>query len=248
MKKALYILLSLFALCLLLTGIVGTFIYIRRVPLLTEYLSQKMGTTVHVGAVDVSWNTITIERIKVDNPQGYKLPVALQIELLSLETPLSEYFKKHIVIDTVTLKNVYLGIEFKDSNHTRGNWTQLISNIDSNNSSTEPTGKAPPTPTKSVRHQRTVLIKKLLFLNIDVDLMLSGDSSPRRLSTIQKIELDNVNSEEGLPTEEITEVIVQKLMEQVTSLKGIANMLLKVPASAAKTVLKPFSIIFGGGN
>ncbi|MEX0962215.1 MAG: hypothetical protein WDZ28_05115 [Simkaniaceae bacterium] len=246
MKKLLYFILTLLIIALLITGIVGSFLYINRVSILSNYLSQKMSTEVSIDKINVESGKITIEKVKIANPSGYTLSTALEVETIIFKAPFSQYFKRHIVLDEVSLQKIYIGIEFKNKALTEGNWTVLISNLDTNFTTTKP--KEEHKVKKNFRTSRTVFIKKLLFLETYVDLMLYDDKTPRKLSPIEKIEIDNVSSEEGIPTEEITEVIVHKLMEQITSLKGITNMILKVPGKAVKTVIAPFSIFFGGSK
>ena len=247
MKTLIKIFFSLVLIVIIVAAIAGAYVYVNRAPMLGRYLSQKMGTTVTIESIDFDEDSFTLNNLMIKNPPGNQLPTAFKVKTIEFKAPFDHYFKKHIEIDAITLNDIYLSLEFHNKQHTKGNWTTIIQNIDSNYSSTYPPESQKSSEKKSLRKHRTVMIKKLLFYNIEIEIFLYGDK-PRQLSPIAAIELENVSGKEGIPTEEITEIIVQKMMEQVSSIKGLTNMLISVPATAVKAVFTPFTVIFGGGS
>lgn len=226
-----------------LSAIVGHF-YFHRANILANYLSEKLGVHTTIESIDLGWSSFTINKLVVHNPKGYSLDKALETGKITFKAPLINYFKKEIDINLISLENIWAGIEFSDSKNTQGNWTQIIQNVDSNASSTSALDKT--IDNTSFRYNRSVLIKFLGLYNTNVDLKLNGEQNPRKLNTIDKMEFTDVGTEKGLPIEEITEIIIKKLMEQISLMEGITNMVSGVAGQATKILLSPFKILFGG--
>ncbi len=219
-------------------------LYFHRSDILANYLSEKLGVHTTIESIDMDWSSFKINKLVVHNPKGYKMDKAMEVGAITFKAPLINYFKKNIKIDAITFNNVWAGIEFSDSKNTNGNWTQIIQNTDSNFSSTSAAGEI--TEKTSIRYDRTVLIELLGLYNVNVDLLLSGERNPRKLNSIPKMEFTNVGTQKGLPIEEITEVIIKKLMEQISLMEGVANMVMGIPGQATKILLSPFKVLFGG--
>lgn len=219
-------------------------IYFHRANILANYLSEKLGVQTTIESVDMEWSSFQINKLVIHNPTGYKMDKAMEVGAITFKAPLINYFKKKIDIDAITFENVWAGIEFSNSKNSNGNWTQIIQNVDSNFSSTSAAGEI--IEKTSIRYDRTVLIKQLGLYNVNVDLLLSGENNPRKLNTIPKMEFTNVGTQKGLPIEEITEVIIKKLMEQISLMEGVANMVMGISGQATQILLSPFKILFGG--
>ncbi len=222
---------------------IGHFYY-HRANILANYLSEKLGVHTTIESIDLGWSSFTINKLVVHNPKGYSLDKALETGKITFQAPLINYFKKDIDINLITFENTWAGIEFSDSNNSQGNWTQIIQNVDSNASSTSAFEET--MHKTSFRYNRTVMIKLLGLYNTNVDLKLNGEQKPRKLNTIDKMEFTDVGTEKGLPIEEITEIVIKKLMEQISLMEGITNMVSGVASQATKILLSPFKIFFGG--
>ena len=228
-----------FVLFILILCVGASFYIYPRLPYyLSKNLSEKFQVPVHVNAIDVSKETILLKSVDIANPKQSTLPTALKVSKTSVKAPLTRYLKKNIVIDEIQLNDIYASIEFYKKGNTEGNWTVLIDNFDSNNSFGKSQGE-------KKQPSGNVLIKKLVMTNITIDLKLYG-KDVNRLSPIARLEFENVGTEEGFPVEEITEIIIQKLISQVFSLQGLSNMfktVIEAPEKAATGILKG---LFGG--
>ena len=234
-------LLGIIVFCLVVLAGIGFYVYPRLPVYLSNTLSEKFQVPVSIDAIDLSWNKILIKDVDIANPKGSKFPTALKVQSTAIKAPLNHYIKDPIKIDEIRLDNIYASIEFYNRGNTEGNWTVLMDNLDQN----ESFGASERGEDTSSKEGRVVIIKKLIMTNINIDLALYG-KNPTRLSTIRRIELNNINSEKGFPTEEITEIIIQKMMEQIFSIQGLTNMfktIIETPARTAGDILKG---IFGG--
>ena len=230
--------------CLFILFALLTITFMLRVEhTVSKTLSDKLKVPVSVKSVDFHWGSFVINGLTIHNPSKSRLPIALQAKTITFQAPYYRYFMPTIHINDITCKDLYVSIEFYNEDKTVGNWTELIENLDSN----ESFGKSD--EEKHLGKGRIVMIKKLLLYNINIDLLFKGQGqTPYKLSPIEKLEFDNVSSQKGLPTEEITEIIVQKMMEQISIMSGIGNMLGSVVTAPAKALFAPFEFLFGGGK
>lgn len=218
---------------ILLALIIFGFIANSRLPdIVSNNLSKKINVPVQIDDIHLNWNRIDIDKITIGNPLGSILPKAFSCDRLFFLTPFTNYLKRHIVIDQIEIDNVYLGLEFKSPLNTDGNWSKIINQISSSTTST----------------LRTVLIRKLILTNIDVDLVsLSEGNSVKRLRHIDRIELNDVSSEEGIPANQITSLIIQEMIKHVLLEQNLQNLIkdvIKNPENNIKKILNPFKKIF----
>ncbi|MDX8431492.1 MAG: hypothetical protein SNF33_06825 [Candidatus Algichlamydia australiensis] len=218
--------------------------YFHRAEILANYLSEKLGVHTTIKSIDLHWDSFTINQLVVHNPKGYKMDKAMEVGKITFDAPLINYFKKDIDIQRIAFENIWAGIEFNDKDNSQGNWTQIVQNVDSNFSTTNPIEEV--VDKTSFRYNRTVLIELLGLYNVNVDILLSGERNPRKLNPIPKMEFQNVGTEKGLPIEEITEVIIKKLLEQITLMEGVTNMVIGISGQATNILLSPFKVFFGG--
>lgn len=183
-------------------------------------LSKEAGVSVTISDLDISPKQIKVEGIRVGNPKGYsKTPRAMSCNLLSLSIPLTEFFKKDIVIENMTLDDVYIGLEFDSPKSTQGNWTVIMNNV--SQSTKKEQDKA-----KSKGKGTTVLIKKLIITDLQIELAYkTGGKANQTLRPIDRIELTNVSSEGGIPTSQIMNIVMQETLRNIFSKEGLQNML-----------------------
>ena len=205
--------------------------------LLAKKLSHRLKTPVFLEKIVFTPRSFELHNLTVMNPRSSALPVAFQTRVLRFEAPYIRYFYPHLVIDQISLEDIQVGIEFYDADNRRGNWTELIENVKQ-----RARGGLSFSPHLD---EKTILVRHLLFTNIRIELLLQG--SVRNFSPIPKIEFYDVTSEKGFPINEITALIARKLMEELSILKGFANMLkaiISIPEEAIKAVFFPFRFLF----
>ncbi|KAG6559660.1 hypothetical protein RHABOEDO_000728 [Candidatus Rhabdochlamydia oedothoracis] len=218
---------------ILIALIIFAFIAKSRLPdIVSNNLSKKIHVPVQIDDIHLNWNRIDIDKITIGNSSGSVLPKAFSCDRLFSIAPFTNYLKRHVIIDQIKIDNVYLGLEFKAPLSTDGNWSKIIDQINTSSTSTF----------------RTVLIRKLILTNIDVDLVyISEGNSVKRLRRIDRIELNDVSSEEGIPANQITSLVIKEMIKHVLQEQNLQNMIkdvIKNPEKGIKRILNPFKKIF----
>ncbi|MDX8431710.1 MAG: hypothetical protein SNF33_07935 [Candidatus Algichlamydia australiensis] len=179
----------------------------------TNKLSKEAGVTVSIGDIGATLDKISVRRFAMGNPPGRTLSRALGIQKAEIDAPLSRYLDDNIVIDRVEAKNIYIGVEFDRKGSSSGNWTTIMGNIKRNSLNSEETKK-------------TVLIKKLRLRNIIIDLAYTNEPGKvKRLKPIDKISLNNVSSEGGIPSSVIMDIVIEQMLDEIFSIENLQNMI-----------------------
>jgi uncharacterized protein involved in outer membrane biogenesis len=219
--------------------IIGVVIVWFNLPNFAErILSKKFKTEVSIEDIALTTNKIEIEKISIANPDNFALPTAFSTDLIDIRAPWRTYLSHDIVIDQLSLNNVYVSLIFHSSKGTEGNWSALLDNFNSSPESKEKKG-------------RTLLIKKFYVNNIALDLLYGNQSRNVRRINIPRLEFDNISSETGFPVDQITNIIVQQMLMEIFRLEGIQNMLqnaVKMPLQQLEKVFPPFKGLFSSGE
>ena len=221
MKKVLLILAAFFVILIFVIFLMWG----NRAHLLANMIGNKLGVPVYIEGFNFKKDKIIIDHLEITNPPEAKTPFALKVEKITITAPFYNYFRDPIVIDKVLLQNIFLNIEFYTKNQEEGNWVTLV-----NNTHTE--HKA----VFSAEHSLT--IRRLHLTDIDVNLVLAGGKL-RKLTPIDELTFKNVTSEKGIPTHELTEIIVQNLMNQVFVIKGLKTVF-AAPKKVIEGLFSPF--------
>jgi hypothetical protein len=202
----------------------GYLAYLNSSTILAEVISKKTMTPVSIK--DIIWekDSFTIDDIMIANPNGAQLPVAMRVKSIKVDAPYKQYLENPILINQIHLDSVYVNIQIYNKEQTEGNWQTLMSNMAVDH-------KSP------LSIERPALIKKLILTNIQVDLILS-DGKIHHLSPIERLEFNDINSDKGIPTQEISEIIVQKMMQSIFFEKGLKS-IIEAPVDIIKGVI-PF--------
>jgi len=235
MKKIFTRLLQAIVLLAILLAIVLFIGWLKAPHMISKELSKALQVSVEIGSITPSFRQITIKHIEIANLPGNHLSKALSIETCCSRTPFLNYLKQHILIDQITLDDVYLGLEFDSPKSAKGNWTTLMDNLQSNVQ----------TPSKS-KDIKTVQIKELVLTNIQVDVFYkSSRGRTKRLPVIPKIVLKNINTAEGFPIEQITKSVLGQMLQSIFVQENLKNMFeMLEPQNAFDTLLQPFKAIF----
>lgn len=216
MKKALIIIFGLIVvLCLAAILVWNMF-----PTIVSHKLSKRAGVSVTISDIRLSPSMIKIDGIRVGNPAEYsKTPRALSVDDMRINVPLSRFLDKRIVIDEMTMDDVYVGLEFDSPNSKKGNWTTIMNNM--SQSTKEDSNKA-----KAKGKTTSVLIKHLVITDLQIELAYkTGGKVNRKLRPIDRIELTNISSEGGIPTAQIMNIIMQETLRNIFSKEGLQNML-----------------------
>lgn len=210
-----------------------------KVPEMTaNNLSKKLQVQVSIGDMGLTPKSIKVSHLQIGNPSGYKtLPKAFSADSLIVNAPLSSYTNQDIVIDEVTIDNIYLGLEFDSISGTKGNWTVIMSNY-----------KRTTEQEKQAGSRKTILIKKLVFTNISPYVVFVKEGKGiRKLPEIDRIELSNISSEGGFPTDQLLNSVLGQMLKSVFEREHLQNMLknlLENPQKTIENLTKPFKGLF----
>jgi uncharacterized protein involved in outer membrane biogenesis len=214
------------------------FIIWARVPdMLADTLSKKTKVAVQIDEMKLSWGEIDILKLQMGNPKGSLLSKAFSAETIAIQATIPTYFQNDVVIDEIVIDQIYLGLEFNSATSAKGNWTKIMSNVQS--SVQEATSES----------TRTVLIRKLVLTNISVDVVYrQGDQKIKRLRTIPRIELYNISSQGGFPIDQLMNSVLGQMLKSVFIKENLKNMLedlLQNPTKNPSDVLDTLRGVFG---
>lgn len=192
---------------ILLGAVFILFLLWSRAPdMLASALSKKLRVSVEVGDIDFSMEAIAIEKLEIGNPPRFHLSRAFSADSIVAKAPVTRYFKDAIVIDQIDVDRIYLGLEFDSPSGTEGNWTTIMANAQS----------AQNRSSKGSKSKKTVFIKRIVFTNINTDLVYRNQGKKvRHLPTIDRIELENISSEGGNAMDQIMNSALGEMLKQV---------------------------------
>ena len=237
MKKVLIIIFSVIViLCL-----AGIFAWNMLPTIISHKLSKTAGVTVSIEDIKLSSSSIEVDTIHVDNPKGYhKTKRALSVDTLTADIPFSHFFDNKLVINAMTLDDVYIGLEFDSPKNPQGNWTAIMNHMSA--STTEEQKKA-----KEADKTTSVLIKTLVITDLKIELAYkTGNKANHKLRTLDRIVLHNINSEGGIPTNQIMNIVLQETLRNIFSQEGLQNMLEGIlnPNQSENNVLETLKGLF----
>jgi hypothetical protein len=229
---------ALFSCIFILIAIVltaGLFFYFRLPSMASTEMSKRLQVAVSVQDITLRPNLIAIDQIDVANLPGGRLSKALSVQSTQITAPLLGYLESSIVIEEIALDQVYLGLEFVSASGTQGNWSTLMGNL--NREKKKETSKT------------KVFIKKLILTNIRTDVVYDKDGKDIiHLKPIDRIELTNISSEEGISTSQIMNTVLGQMLKSVFTQENLKNMLegvLQEPSNPWNSLVQPFKNIFG---
>jgi uncharacterized protein involved in outer membrane biogenesis len=239
-----------FIIVIILAAVVVGFVFWSRLPdIAATHLSKEMKVPVQIDSFGLSWGKIDAKKIEIGNPYKSILPKAFACDEINVLAPFTNYLSKHVIIDEIDLKNVYIGLEFDSTSGTTGNWTRIMGNLQQNMGGStggkKKKGKQPAQPAPK-GSQRSFLIHRIVLTNIDVDVVYKKEGSKvKRLPRIPRIELTEVSSEGGL-SDQLVNSVLGEMLKQVFIKENLKNMMqdfMNVPGPAQQ-YLAPFKGFF----
>lgn len=230
---------GLAVLVIIIVAVVVVFFVARaRIPdMLANNLSKKLEVSVSIDSMNFKPSKVEVDKLEIGNPRGYSLPKAFSAQDIDLHAPITTYFRDEIVVDLIEVKDIYLGLEFNSPQGAEGNWSEMMRNFARNADLNEEGEK-----------EKKVFIKRIVFTNIDTDLAFrSQGGQVKKLPRIARIELTNISSEGGIPTDQLMSTVLAQMLKEVFVQQNLNNMIqgiLTDPAGAVDTLLKPFKGFF----
>lgn len=181
--------------------------------LVSSKLSEKAKVPISIEGIQFTPSKISLSKIKVGNPPAYNIvPRALSVNKTKIIAPFTHFFKKKILIEELTMDDIYIGLEFDSKNSKNGNWTLIMNNLNSE-------------ANKKDKKETDVLIKKTLLRNLIIEIAYKDTGKKQRLKPIDKIELNNISSSGGIPSSQIMSIVMDQALRNIFSKEGIQNML-----------------------
>jgi hypothetical protein len=196
--------------------------------LLSFYLSSRLGVKVKVRKISFHPQGITIKGFKIKNPEGSPLPDAFRVQTININAKWVSYFRNPIEIDLVSFDDVYLSMLLPKEKKIACNWIKILNSLDEET-------------TVIRRTKRSFKIEKLVVDKLRVELYTVGKKT-EIVGPIKRIEIDHINSEEGLPLRTFTKAIMNEMMKKIFSLKIIQtaiSSILTLPFSILEFIFKP---------
>lgn len=179
------------------------FAWMKAPAFIAQNLSKKMHVEVQIDDITLSRSSIKIDNIVIGSPANSSLPKAFSAKSIECKISLTNLIKDPLVIDTLEVNDVYLGLEFTSPTMTQGNWTRLIENL-----------KKSSPPQNSTTKAATVIIKKLILTNIQADIVYTAiKGNVQKVSPIERIELYNVSSQDGVGYDQIAKMVIEKSVQ-----------------------------------
>ncbi|HEY2810387.1 MAG TPA: AsmA family protein [Rhabdochlamydiaceae bacterium] len=225
---------------ILLIIVIVLFIGWSRVPdIVANRISKELKVYVDIGSIHLGWGNISVRKIEVGNPPGAVQAQSFKCGEINVQAPLSQYFKNQITIEQIELNNVYLDLEFDSASGTQGNWSRIMGNLQQASAKKQ----KPPSKTAKQAPATSVLIRKLVLNNIDVDVVyIKEGGKVIHLPHIDQIVLYDISSEGGLPVDQIMNSVLGQMLTSIFTKQNLKNMmqnLIQNPPSAIQK-LNPF--------
>lgn len=180
--------------------------------LASKFLATSMNIPVELDKATFYKDFFQIEGLSIKNPNQSVFKNAMTVQTIKVEAPYSRYiFADPLVIQNFFLENVNINLEISKNKTTACNWNVIGSHVKAN--------RAP-----WYSNERKVFIKKLVIRNLTIGVKLYG-KKVKVLSPISIIEFKNIDVNHGLPMQEISKIIVNKLMDTVFSAEAFKQLM-----------------------
>lgn len=160
-----------------------------------------------------------INRLWVGNPSGSQTKTAFTSEQITIQaTPRMVFLGHPMVIDEISIRDIFVGIELYDTAGQTSNWSKILSQQEGRE-----------------KGKRGYLIRKLVIENLNVELTQSNGKS-KRFPTIDQMVFYNISDETGFPIEEIEKAIFKMVMMDIFKKFGLDQ--LKQTLAPIKSAIK----------
>lgn len=188
---------------------------------LSRELSEKTKVDVKIESLQFSPHTIKLDHISIGSPPHAKFEKSMRLKKALFDAAIWNYFKRKIHIEEINLHDMELYIELNGPKGTNGNWNYILNNLSSSSQKKDAKGSS-------------VLIDRLILTDIRIKLYDHKKGQVQELKPIDRIELKNISSEEGIPSAQIMNIILRETIRNVFSIQGIEGFIQDVIPSDKK--------------
>lgn len=242
---------SLFRLFLVVifVAFVGLFFLYSSAPSIIAYsLSDKTKVEVEIEDITLSPNSVVVEKFQMGNPisnntKSAHLAKAFSADRITVAAPLTNYLHDAIVIDEIMVQDIYVGLEFGSVSNPTGNWGEILGNLKKNTSSKDSSKEM---KSKKEKSSGSVLIKKLILTNINIDLLspLTG-GKVKKCAPIERLEFSDISSDGSGSIALVLELILSQALPVVLKNQGLGTLGVDAASSAEGVVDSLLSPIKG---
>lgn len=200
------------------------FMWMFKTPLLSSYLSKKMGVDVSIEQVELSTSQTKLSNLEVDNLPRYRSSKALTIGEVLTNYSLKGLRAKPTYVELVRLQDMTITLECNDPLCSNNNWETIMSGMDKGSGG-------------------DYLIRKVEIVNLRIDILGSGIKPGGVVTTrINRLDFNNVTSKEGIPLKQIiTDIFIRANMQKYF------KELMKQPQQMLQDALPGFKLGAAGG-
>ena len=181
--------------------------YIARKPIITSYLSHRLKINISFHKVKLRPSYIRITKLKIFNPSNKKIKDAFYSETIEVDFSKDKLKQNPAVLNKILIEDATLNVLCKNPLCTENNWTEIIRKINQNEDAT--------------KDKKEYNIEKISLKNIKINVHGLGVLNDTKKSfVIDNLELRNINSKRGFPTQQLI-VSLFRSADMQDYLKGI---------------------------
>lgn len=149
-----------------------------------------MGMKISASNLWVTPSSLTMERFKIKNPPGFNLRTAFTSKEVLIDYNYSDLKDDPSYIEQILFDHAFISIDCIDQDCSENNWKELAQMRSS--------------------HKKNYTINRIIFQDLTIEVLSSGeDGSPKKVKTIPYLELSQVSSKQGFPTNAIFEKVFE---------------------------------------
>jgi hypothetical protein len=142
----------------------------------------------------------------IGNPEGYKTPSAISVGDVKVSVQAGSVLKSTVVVDEISVEAPIVTFE---GGLTGNNLSKLLANVESANTTEEPTNK----DGKPKGEEKKFCVKNLLVRGGKINLNITGVTPKELTVPLPEIHLTNIGSpENGVTSAELTKQILQTVL------------------------------------
>ncbi len=163
------------------------FLWMVKGSVFSYWMSRALHVPVTAEILSCTPSRLQLKELFIRNPRGFAKRYAMKASGVSVSYNWTELRKDPSVIDFIELDDVLIHVEYADPAHSSNNWSRILSRM-----------------SKLEKH-KDVKIKTLRVNDLKVELL--GPQMPAEIKSVGQIELYDIKSQNGFPTEELIQAI-----------------------------------------